>query len=201
MERELRKQAAGLRTHMLICLGSALIMLLSAWLPAFLGSGDPSRIAAQAVSGIGFLGAGAIMRFGVDVRGVTTSASIWATSAIGLCLGAGYYLPALACLVLAILTLSLFEKLEKRVFSNLPQLKALEIRFTNSEAEAREVEAIISAHGVKVHSVNADLDLERDRLSLTYVVEMPRSLELHALLGELKKAGKVSRIVTSESLK
>ncbi|MEJ5190181.1 MAG: MgtC/SapB family protein, partial [Breznakiellaceae bacterium] len=96
-ERTSRHQVAGLRTHILICVGSTLLMLLSLWIPEqFLGlkSGDPGRIAAQVVSGIGFLGAGAIMRLGNNVKGLTTAASLWLIAAVGLALGAGFYLAA-----------------------------------------------------------------------------------------------------------
>ena len=98
IERELREHDAGLRTHMLVSVGSALFTIVSAYgFSEFLGSGeatvraDPTRIAAQIVTGIGFLGAGAIIRMGVSVRGLTTAASLWVVAAIGLAAGAGYW--------------------------------------------------------------------------------------------------------------
>src|SRR5215208_712259 len=97
-ERELRDREAGLRTHLLVCLGSALFTIVSAYgFREFLASGDqviradPTRIAAQIVTGIGFLGAGAIIRQGLSVRGLTTAATLWVAAAIGLASGAGYY--------------------------------------------------------------------------------------------------------------
>ena len=97
-ERELRDREAGLRTHMLVCLGSALFTIVSAYgFHEFLVGGDqvvradPTRIAAQIVTGIGFLGAGAIIRQGVSVRGLTTAATLWVAAAIGMACGAGYY--------------------------------------------------------------------------------------------------------------
>lgn len=94
IEREAHNQPAGLRTHILISIGSALVMLISIYIPQTFTqfqNGDPGRIAAQVVSGIGFLGAGAILRFGADVKGLTTAASIWAMAALGLAVGAGMY--------------------------------------------------------------------------------------------------------------
>jgi putative Mg2+ transporter-C (MgtC) family protein len=102
LERELRERAAGLRTHMLVGVGSALFTLVSAYgFNAFLQSGsnvvraDPSRIAAQIVTGIGFLGAGAIIRQGFSIRGLTTAAGLWVAAAIGMAVGAGYWAAAL----------------------------------------------------------------------------------------------------------
>jgi putative Mg2+ transporter-C (MgtC) family protein len=96
LERELDEKAAGLRTHMLVALGSALFTLVSAYgFSEFIGrdhtSFDPSRIAAQIVTGIGFLGAGVIFRSGFTVRGLTTAASLWLVAAIGMAAGAGYW--------------------------------------------------------------------------------------------------------------
>lgn len=102
VEREIRDHEAGFRTHLLVSLGSAIFTVVSAYgFETFLASGasvvraDPTRIAAQIVTGIGFLGAGAIIRDGMNVRGLTTAANLWAVSAIGICCGAGFYSAAL----------------------------------------------------------------------------------------------------------
>lgn len=98
IERELRDHEAGFRTHLLVALGSAIFTVVSAYgFESFLHSGDavvradPTRIAAQIVTGIGFLGAGAIIRDGMNVRGLTTAANLWTVAGIGICCGAGYY--------------------------------------------------------------------------------------------------------------
>src|SRR5438270_3686768 len=112
LERELREREAGLRTHLLVSVGSALFTLVSAYgFHAFLASGqnvvraDPSRIAAQIVTGIGFLGAGAIIRQGLSVRGLTTAATLWVVAAIGLAAGAGYYSAAVITTGVALFSL------------------------------------------------------------------------------------------------
>lgn len=110
-ERERLLWAAGLRTHMLVCVGACLIMLVSAFgFADALGQKnvvlDPSRVAAQVVSGIGFLGAGTILLRGEVVKGLTTAASLWAVAAIGLAVGGGLYVPAVATTVLVILILA-----------------------------------------------------------------------------------------------
>jgi putative Mg2+ transporter-C (MgtC) family protein len=93
LERERNDHPAGLRTHMLVCIGSCLFTIVS--IHGF-GGGDPGRVASQILPGIGFLGAGAILKLRHDVRGLTTAASIWATAAIGLTVGTGAWLLALA---------------------------------------------------------------------------------------------------------
>lgn len=94
MEREWNNHAAGFRTHILVCLGAATIMLLSIYgFSQFVNEAnvrmDPARLAAQVISGVGFLGAGAILRNGPVISGLTTAASVWVVAAIGLCVGAG----------------------------------------------------------------------------------------------------------------
>jgi putative Mg2+ transporter-C (MgtC) family protein len=104
-ERELNDQPAGLRTHMLLTIGACLFTLISAY---GFGGGigtDPSRLAAQIVTGIGFLGGGAIVRYGLTVKGVTTAASIWATASVGVAVGAGSYVLAIGGAVLVVSTL------------------------------------------------------------------------------------------------
>lgn len=120
-EREFRQKAAGLRTNILIAIGSALFTVMSVEL-AVGTDGDPARIAAQIVTGIGFLGAGAILRTGGSVRGLTTAATIWVNAAIGMAAGAGSYRLAVVAAVTTVVVLtvltpidSYFERRERRV--------------------------------------------------------------------------------------
>ena len=120
-EREMQRMPAGFRTHALVALGSAVFTVVSAY--AFTGPGsDPTRIAAQIVSGIGFLGGGAILHHGGNVRGLTTAASLWAVAAVGMAAGAGLFVMAAVSAGLVIVALEVFQRLErflKRRF-NLP---------------------------------------------------------------------------------
>lgn len=111
-EREKERKAAGLRTHILICVGSALFTVISAS-PA-LGGHEPARIAAQIVTGVGFLGAGSILRDHHHISGLTTAATIWATSGIGLAVGAGYASAGLLLSVCVFITLAWVRRLEIR---------------------------------------------------------------------------------------
>jgi putative Mg2+ transporter-C (MgtC) family protein len=111
LEREYRQKPAGLRTNMLIALGSALFAILSVELGA--GAGSPDRIAAQVVTGIGFLGAGAILRSGQNVHGLTTAATIWVNAAIGMAAGLGAYSVAAGGATLTLVVLALLPLIER----------------------------------------------------------------------------------------
>jgi putative Mg2+ transporter-C (MgtC) family protein len=121
-ERERLSWAAGLRTHMLVCVGSTLLMIVSAYgFADVLGNShvvlDPSRIAAQVVSGIGFLGAGSILLRGEIIRGLTTAASLWSVAAIGLAVGGGLYTASIAATVIILIILAGIKPLEQRYIS------------------------------------------------------------------------------------
>ncbi|MHA2856673.1 MgtC/SapB family protein [Paenibacillus lautus] len=118
-ERERSNHAAGLRTHILVCLGSALIMLLSIYgFSDFVAEInvriDPARLATAVITGIGFLGAGTILFTGKSITGLTTAASIWVVGAVGLAVGAGFYFASIVSTVLILLNLVVFNKLEQR---------------------------------------------------------------------------------------
>lgn len=110
LERERRERPAGLRTHILVTTGAALLMMLSELVAG--ESFDPGRIAAAVVTGMGFLGAGTIIRYGTGVRGLTTAASLWAAAAVGLAIGFGWYLAGIVTTVLIFITLTLIRRLE-----------------------------------------------------------------------------------------
>lgn len=115
-EREVGNRPAGLRTHILVTVGSALIMLLSKY--GFADNSDPARIAAQVVSGIGFLGAGTILRTGNTVQGLTTAATLWLCAGLGLAIGAGFYLAAIVTTILVLLSLVILVRIEDSLLSN-----------------------------------------------------------------------------------
>jgi putative Mg2+ transporter-C (MgtC) family protein len=118
IEREMHRKDAGLRTNALVCLGSCLIMLVSLEVHQMYkadGPADPGRIAAQVVSGIGFLGAGAIIRSNEGIRGLTTAAGVWVASGIGLACGLGLYVPAIFTTVMTVAILVIFTKVDKAI--------------------------------------------------------------------------------------
>ncbi len=163
IERSYHGRAAGFRTHVLVCMSSALLMLVtmyqSHWYPgaAEIVRVDPTRMAQGIMTGIGFLGAGVIMKEGLSVRGLTTAASIWTTAAIGILAGIGFYFPLVIGTVLTICALSLFRWVESLLpafyyayhFVSFPRERA------PTEDDVREV---IEAHGFSVSNMSYRLD-------------------------------------------
>jgi putative Mg2+ transporter-C (MgtC) family protein len=177
MERELRERQAGLRTHLVVCVGSALFTLVSAYgFHEFLTSGgalvrtDPTRIAAQIVSGIGFLGAGAIIRQGLSVRGLTTAATLWLVAAIGMASGAGYYSAALIATAGALITLGPLRGVAYRIVSRyrIP-IDRLLVEIPSGGSPGAVVEAIERTGG---RVVALEISTDGDRRNIAVDVEL-----------------------------
>jgi putative Mg2+ transporter-C (MgtC) family protein len=171
VERELRERQAGLRTHLVVSVGAALFTLVSAYgFSNFDGKVDPTRIAAQIVSGIGFLGAGAIIRQGLSVRGLTTAASLWLVAAIGMGAGAGYWDGALIATLGALLTLGPLRVVAFRILSRYrPQHDRLLVEIPAGGSPVPIIEAI-ERQGGRV--VSLDVAQEGDRRSVGVDVEL-----------------------------
>src|SRR3989338_8447167 len=147
LERQLHRRAAGLRTHILVSVGSALIMLTSMHIfDIYRGEKiniDPARIAAQVVSGIGFLGAGTILRFRASVIGLTTAASLWAVAGIGLAVGCGFTTGALVTTEIALITLFVLTRIEK-CFIRRDWYRVLSVTTKGDASQIEQIRAILS---------------------------------------------------------
>ncbi len=186
LERETHRQPAGLRTHILICLGSTLFMLISIYIPQVyenFKNGDPGRIAAQVVSGIGFLGAGAILKMGVNIRGLTTAASIWSVSAIGLAIGAGMFFSAFIASAIVLSVLMLFETFEKRIFKP-KNYKIFEI-FGNSHLEMDVVTAVFNELKIPVLTVEMETDRSNNQTNYQFLVHIYEDSNLSKVVGKI----------------
>ena len=168
IERTLRGRPAGFRTHALVSLASCLLMLITVyedhWFPETGRARvqiDPTRMAQGVMTGIGFIGAGAILREGVSVRGLTTAASVWTTAAIGLLVGIGFFFPAILGAALAFVTLAVFRLLEDRIPTYFHA--RLSMRFSGVPDEPRE-RARLAEHGFAVASVSRRRDGEAEVL-------------------------------------
>jgi len=200
LERSSRHQIAGLRTHVLISVGSTTLMLLSIWLPRQFGDGgDPGRIAAQVVSGIGFLGAGAIIRLGNNVKGLTTAASLWLTAAVGLTIGAGMYIVALCAEVLSIITLVLLNRLEKKIFPAL-QEKILELRYkSGANPDMKAAQEIFSNFGITNQSMDVKQKSGKKKCTrIRYLAGIPETTDLSKLARIFKASCDVERVEIKE---
>jgi len=197
LNRERHKQPAGFRTHILICLGSTLLMILSIYIPQTyfnFQNGDPGRIAAQVVTGIGFLGAGAIIRLGTNVRGLTTAASIWLISAIGLAIGAGLYVVSLIMVVLALFTLVMLERTERRF---LPQVnvKTITLEFNNSNFPEDQIREILKK--VKIHLNDFNVTVYNNgsnHTEIKMIVKIPEEIKLSELLSLFNSLDKIKGV-------
>ncbi|CAB3796450.1 hypothetical protein LMG28688_04299 [Paraburkholderia caffeinitolerans] len=176
-ERERLSWAAGLRTHMLVCVGSALIMIVSAFGFADALGGehvvlDPSRMAAQVVSGIGFLGAGSILLRGEIVRGLTTAASLWSVAAIGLAVGGGLYTAAIAATIIILIILAGIKPLERRF-----------ITFR----QRRRISLLVDRGALTFHSLHDALGTSSPRVKQFVVQQSDDSPELDVVMIVLSR--------------
>jgi putative Mg2+ transporter-C (MgtC) family protein len=189
LEREMREREAGLRTHLLVSLGSALFTIISAYgFHGFLTSGgalvraDPTRIAAQIVTGIGFLGAGAIIRHGVSVRGLTTAATLWVAAGIGMATGAGFYSGALIGTVVTIVALGPLRILAFPVLERMRvEERSLVIVLRQGTRAGQLLEALEHEQARVEHF---HLEDERDRRIVTLRLDTP-SAKLYARVADL----------------
>ena len=184
LERELHDQPAGLRTHIIVCVGSALIMIVSLEMSSFSRMADPSRIAAQVVTGIGFLGAGAIIRFGASVRGLTTAACLWTVAAIGLAVGANMYLPAIIVTIIVLLAIFVFDKLEKVIFRGKTYKKMI-VTARDVPGLIGKMETVVEVHEVIIKNVGINKLLAENKVQLTVLVKVPGKFDLEKLSKEI----------------
>jgi putative Mg2+ transporter-C (MgtC) family protein len=199
-ERSSRHQVAGLRTHILITVGATLLMLLSIWLPqefSGLKNGDPGRIAAQVVSGIGFLGAGAIIRLGNNIRGLTTAASLWFVAAVGLAIGGGMFLAAAAAEIIGLATLLLLSYFEKRVFPS-ERYKVLMISYKNNNPDTKSALGIIKSSGIRVQSMDVNQGSKDKGTKLRLLVSLPDSADIASIAKAIKTSGDVGKVEITE---
>ena len=171
MEREWRNQPAGLRTHLILSLGAALATVVSIELGSGAGS-DPARIAANIVTGIGFLGAGVIFRFGISVRGLTTAASIWTTAMIGMAVGAGIYWGAFVATAFLLLSLVILRRLES-LFPSGRGSRSVHVSARSAPGIMKEVEAVFDNFGATVNSMDFRRDRSLDRIEVRAVLDTP----------------------------
>jgi putative Mg2+ transporter-C (MgtC) family protein len=187
LQREAVRKSAGFRTHVLVCIGSALIMIVS--LELFLeynklANVDPARLAAQVVSGIGFLGAGTIMREGATVRGLTTAASLWVVSGIGLAVGAGLYFAAAIATGLVFLSLVYLTKLE-RLFLVKSKLLDILMKVEDKPGMISTIGAVLEELSIAIKHIEVKERPRDSQLLLELSCQLPAQIEQARLLKSL----------------
>jgi putative Mg2+ transporter-C (MgtC) family protein len=173
-ERERQNQPAGLRTHAILAIGSCLAMTISINLAIQfvpdVPNGDPARLAAQVVSGIGFLGAGAILRYGTNVKGLTTATSLWTIAIVGLAVGAGQYFSAIGTTVALLVVLVLLNILEKRAIQAFQTINVVVTAQENQDL-VEQLSAMFGQLNKKILSVGVEGDPVKGKLTVTMVVK------------------------------
>ncbi len=171
-ERERQGQPAGLRTHIILVVGATLTMTLSINIAIqfrpLVPNGDPARLAAQVISGIGFLGAGAILRYGPNIKGLTTAASLWTMAVVGLAVGAGHYLSGIGATALILVALIILNVIEKR-FINQYSTMVIEVAADDRIGLLGEIQAATKklVNPVGAPSVEKNFKSQRIKVEIT----------------------------------
>lgn len=188
LDRENKKRAAGLRTHVLVSLGSALVMIMSVYIfeeYQGLTNLDPARLGAQVISGIGFLGAGTIIKQGTSVKGLTTAASLWAVACIGLAAGIGFYVGAILTGTIVFITLVLLSKFEK-VFKGKTDTEVdISMKLENKPGKLGELASAIGKLGVQITNVNIE-GAEEDNLIVQFTLFLSKGHDANDVIEHLK---------------
>ena len=184
LEREINGQPAGLRTHMILAVGAALAAILSINYSQFISNpslpSDPGRIVAQVVSGVGFLGAGAILRAGLTVKGLTTASSLWTTAIIGIACGSGYYELASITTAMVFIILTIINKVENLV---LPRYKTHTLKITLEDRPGiNDLKNTLAKKKVKVIDLNASMS-DKETLKLSLVIRKPHKLGMDSIIN------------------
>jgi putative Mg2+ transporter-C (MgtC) family protein len=189
LEREIHEHPAGMRTHLLVSLGSAIFTILSVYGFEGVGQGnvsptvDPTRIAAQVVSGIGFLGAGAILKYGTSIRGLTTAASLWTAAAIGMAAGAGDWVIAAVGTSIVIFSLWPLNRLVERMHK--PGTRALRLRLEVGRLEALgDVSRLLADRRVEMAGINSQR-MGKGRYEVELELRMPQGARPQDILGAI----------------
>ena len=210
MERGSGDRPAGFRTHILVCVGSALFMLVSIYgfddiapvttnLEDAIGTRrDTARIAAQVVSGIGFLGAGTILHEGLTIKGLTTAASLWIVSAIGLAVGSGMYLLSAVATMLTMLTLVTFRTWEKRFAGNRSERRFIRVVTRNTPGIITEITGYLSECGIKVKTLNVKSDNKNNNIILEIYLKIDKNIDMGMVADGIQN---IDGVLTLENAK
>ena len=186
LERDMHGRPAGLRTHILVCMGSATFMVMS------LIEGDGARIAANVVTGIGFLAGGAILKTGLSVQGLTTAAGLWLVAAIGLCIGAGTYPEGIAVTLMGLIVLTVlryFQDKDDKVID-----KHVHLTMENVPGQISGLADFLKASNVSVSDFDYEYRNEKQEVSLSFEAHLPVSMGTKGLVELLQKRGGIRHL-------
>ncbi|MHB1391883.1 MAG: MgtC/SapB family protein [Clostridia bacterium] len=176
IERERNRHPAGFRTHILVCVGSSLVMLCNIFIFEHYknyANVDPARLGAQVISGIGFLGAGTIMKEGVTVKGLTTAASIWSVACIGLAAGMGFYTGSIFATILVLVTLVVFSRFEGRLYG-IKRSTLLKIKSADRPGQIGKIGTELGKCGLQICDISMEVS---DETSVLIKVRISKAKE------------------------
>lgn len=197
LERETVNRPAGFRTHILVCLGSTVIMLVSLFIfNEFSGQTniDPGRIPAQVISGIGFLGAGTIIIEGADVKGLTTAASLWTVAAIGLAVGVGFYYGAILATFLILLTLVTFNRLDAAILRK-RHLQPLKLIVEDLPGQLGKIGSVLGEMDISIKDVKIE-NIEKGKLLITLMIRKISKLEFEEIKRKFHETDEIYDVTT-----
>lgn len=201
VEREFTHRPAGLRTHILVALGACVASIMGQMLFAqYGGSSDPARLSAQVITGVGFLGAGTIMKEGISVKGLTTAASVWAVACLGLAAGFGYYALALAGMIFTLITLTVFESLQRRLIQNRSAEDQYTLVCTDVEAVLQQLTGRAKDPKVTIFDLTVTREMELYTVSFrVWFVGRKQEKRRSAFFAALSKAKGVKSVNNSSA--
>ncbi|MDP3730673.1 MAG: MgtC/SapB family protein [Candidatus Omnitrophota bacterium] len=188
-EREFHGRAAGFRTHILLCVGSTLIMLTSIHIFDIYSGRvpvDPARLAAGVVTGIGFMGAGTIMRYKASVRGLTTATSLWVVAGIGLAVGSGLYFGAIVTTLIAVIALMFFSRLE-HVMIRKNWYKTIVIETKDGLEQLKKIREALSEYGSEINDLEADRSKDGTNMILKFGLKLTTNLHNAQLIEDIAR--------------
>lgn len=217
LEREHRGRPAGIKTHILVCVGAAVVSLIQVYMIeetikmigddsslASVLKADIGRLGAQVISGIGFLGAGTILRDKGSIKGLTTAATLWLTACVGLAVGMGYYLISAACVILVMIVLVILHLIQNLV-QNLRGLKRIEVSLFDKDDAMDYIANYCASNNITIKSIEfaetagaAISDSERSLLTYVYTVLIPRTTSIDRVLMDWKMNQHIISAVDSD---
>jgi putative Mg2+ transporter-C (MgtC) family protein len=209
-EREFKNRPAGLRTHILVCVGAAIISMIQIYSmketltlilqnPQLEGAlkADVGRMGAQVISGIGFLGAGTIMHQKGSIRGLTTAASLWVVACLGLAIGMGYYVLSVLSGISVVIVLVTLKQFETRFFEKQSQYK-IEIQYSNRRETFDSLEEYFSSREIKIKNIEFGIEEESDEVqkysTSLYTIMVPKHIESTKIMHDLMKKNEIVKV-------
>ncbi|MDF2546950.1 MAG: hypothetical protein K0R93_1848 [Anaerosolibacter sp.] len=202
IERESLNRPAGFRTHILVCIGSTLIMLVNLYLfysfKAYTTM-DPARLGAQVISGIGFLGAGTIIREGSSVKGLTTAAGLWAVAGIGIAIGSGFYIGAIATTIIVLITLIIFSKFERNFLPRFDHTTFIQLISIDKPGQIGKIGTTLGDLNITIKNISMS-PVDDVFISIQLQLSIPKKVQKSSIIENLLGLDGVTNVEISKGM-